>query len=72
MGIKTYKPTSPGIRFVTGFDFKELTKNARPEKSLLVPRKKTGGRNSSGRITSRHRGGGHKQMIRIIDFNLKL
>ncbi|MFH0839778.1 MAG: 50S ribosomal protein L2 [Candidatus Omnitrophota bacterium] len=68
MGIKIYKPTSPGIRFVKGFDFKELTKNARPEKSLLVPRKKTGGRNSSGRITSRHRGGGHKQMVRIIDF----
>lgn len=68
MGIKTYKPTSPAIRFVKGFDFEELTKGAMPEKSLLVPRRKTGGRNSLGRITSRHRGGGHKQMIRIVDF----
>lgn len=68
MGIKTYKPTSPAMRFVKGFDFEELTKNAKPEKSLLIPRKKTGGRNSSGRVTSRHRGGGHKQMMRIVDF----
>ncbi len=68
MGIKTYKPTSPAIRFVKGFDFEELTKGAKPEKSLLIPRKKSGGRNSQGRITSRHRGGGHKQMVRIIDF----
>ncbi len=68
MGIKTHKPTSPGIRFVKGFDFEELTKGARAEKSLLMPLRKTGGRNSYGRVTSRHRGGGHKRMLRIIDF----
>lgn len=68
MGIKTYKPTSPARRWVTGFDFKELTKDAKPEKSLLVPLKKTGGRNVHGRITSRHRGGGHKRMLRLVDF----
>jgi len=68
MGIKTYKPTSPGIRFVKGFDFEELTKGAKAEKSLLMPLRKTGGRNLHGRITSRHRGGGHKRQLRIIDF----
>jgi large subunit ribosomal protein L2 len=68
MGIKIYKPTSPGRRWVTGFDFQELTKGAKPEKSLLYPLKKTGGRNLHGRITSRHRGGGHKRMLRLIDF----
>lgn len=69
MGIKTYKPTSPGIRFVKGFDFKDLTKGAKAEKSLLRPLRGTGGRNSFGRITSRHRGGGHKRMLRVIDFH---
>lgn len=69
MGIKTYKPTSPGMRWFTVSDFKELTKGAKPEKSLLVPLKSTGGRNLHGRITSLHRGGGHKKMLRLIDFS---
>jgi large subunit ribosomal protein L2 len=67
MGLKTYKPTSAGRRFQTTLDFSELTRKA-PERSLLVPRKRTGGRNVYGRITSRHIGGGHKRMYRIIDF----
>ena len=67
MGIKTYKPTSPGIRFVTTLTFDEITKTE-PEKSLVVPLKKTGARNFMGRITVRHRGGGHKRLYRIIDF----
>ena len=68
MGIKSYKPTSPGIRWLKSPDFKEITKGAKPEKSLLMPLKKTGGRNANGRITSRHRGGGHKRKLRLIDF----
>jgi large subunit ribosomal protein L2 len=67
MGLKTYKPTSAGRRFQTTLDFSELTRKA-PERSLLVPWKRTGGRNVYGRITSRHIGGGHKRMYRIIDF----
>ncbi len=67
MAIKKYKPTSPGRRFVTVSTFEEITKTE-PEKSLLVPLKKTGGRNAQGRITVRHRGGGHKRMYRLIDF----
>ena len=67
MGVKFFKPTSPGRRFMTGFDFEEVTTTA-PEKSLLRPIKKSGGRNSNGRITSRHRGGGHKRRYRLIDF----
>ena len=67
MGIKTYKPTSPGRRHGSVLDFSELTKK-KPEKRLLAPLKKTGGRNNTGRITSRRRGGGHKRMYRIIDF----
>lgn len=67
MGIKTYKPTSPGRRFQTVLDFAEITRRE-PEKSLLVPLKKTGGRNCYGRITSRYIGGGHKRRYRIIDF----
>jgi large subunit ribosomal protein L2 len=67
MGLKTYKPTSAGRRSQTTLDFSELTRKA-PEKSLLVPKKKTGGRNVYGRITSRYIGGGHKRMYRIIDF----
>ncbi|HXZ35004.1 MAG TPA: 50S ribosomal protein L2 [Thermodesulfobacteriota bacterium] len=67
MGLKTYKPTSAGRRFQTTLDFSELTRK-KPERSLLVPRKKTGGRNVYGRITSRYIGGGHKRMYRIIDF----
>ncbi|SHJ06078.1 50S ribosomal protein L2 [Desulfofundulus thermosubterraneus] len=67
MGIKKFKPTSPGRRFVTVSTFDEITKTE-PEKSLLVPLKKKAGRNFQGRITVRHRGGGHKRMYRIIDF----
>jgi len=67
MGIKLYKPTSPGRRNMSGFDFSEIT-TASPEKSLLRPLKKTGGRNNLGRITVRHRGGGHKRRYRLIDF----
>ena len=67
MGVKFFKPTSPGRRFMTGFDFEEVS-TTEPEKSLLRPIKKSGGRNSNGRITSRHRGGGHKRRYRLIDF----
>lgn len=67
MAIKTYKPTTPSRRYITGSSFDELTKE-KPEKSLLEPLKRTGGRNSYGRITSRHRGGGHKRLYRKIDF----
>ena len=67
MGIRTRKPTSPGRRFQTVSDFSELTTD-RPEKSLLATKTRTGGRNNYGRKTSRHRGGGHKQRYRIIDF----
>ncbi len=67
MAIRTRKPTSPGRRFQTSHDFSEVTKTT-PEKSLLAKKSKTGGRNAYGRKTSRHRGGGHKQQYRIIDF----
>lgn len=67
MAIKSYKPTSAGRRHQTCSTFDEITTST-PEKSLLAPLKKTGGRNSFGRITSRHIGGGHKQKYRIIDF----
>ena len=67
MGIRKYKPTSPGRRHGSVLDFTEITRST-PEKSLLRPLKKTGGRNNHGRITSRHRGGGHKRMYRVIDF----
>jgi len=67
MAIKTYKPTSPGRRAQTCSTFEEITAS-KPEKSLLKPLKKTGGRNAYGRITSRHIGGGHKKKIRQIDF----
>src|SRR5579883_1299200 len=66
--MKTYKPTSPGRRGMTGFDFDELTPNKKPEKSLLEPAPSTGGRNNHGRVTSRFRGGGHKQRYRVVDF----
>src|SRR6266566_1584493 len=69
MGIRYYKPTSPGRRNASVSDFAELTdKNKKPEKSLTEPLKKKGGRNNQGFITARHRGGGHKRMYRIIDF----
>ena len=67
MGIRRYKPTSPGRRKSSVSDFAEIT-TSEPEKSLLEPIKKTGGRNNQGRITSRHRGGGHKRRYRVIDF----
>jgi large subunit ribosomal protein L2 len=67
MAIKTYKPTSPGRRHQTCSTFDEITTST-PQKSLMVSLQKTGGRNSNGRITSRHIGGGHKQKYRIIDF----
>lgn len=67
MGVKEYKPTSAGRRFMSGLTFDEVSKD-KPEKSLLKPIKKTGGRNHSGKITTRHIGGGHKRRFRIIDF----
>jgi large subunit ribosomal protein L2 len=67
MGLKKYKPTSPGRRFQTVSDFAEITTTT-PEKSLLEPLHKKGGRNNNGRITTRHQGGGHKRRYRTIDF----
>ena len=67
MGVKKLKPTSPGRRFQTVSDFETITKS-RPEKSLLAKQKRSSGRNAKGRITSRHRGGGHKRRYRVIDF----
>ncbi len=67
MAIKQFKPTSPGRRGSSGFTFEEITKK-KPEKSLIVAKKKQSGRNAQGRVTVRHRGGGHKRFIRIIDF----
>lgn len=68
MAIRKYKPTSAGVRGMSVLSFEEITKNKKPEKSLLVDLKKSGGRNSYGRITVRHRGGGAKRKYRIIDF----
>jgi large subunit ribosomal protein L2 len=65
--LKVYKPTSPGRRGMTGATFEEITKT-KPEKSLLKPLRKKGGRSNQGRITVRHRGGGAKRMYRVIDF----
>lgn len=67
MGIKTDKPTSPGRRFRSSSTFEEITRS-RPEKSLVKSLSKTGGRNALGRMTARHRGGGHKRRYRLIDF----
>lgn len=67
MGIKKVKPTTPGRRGMTFDDFSDITKK-KPEKRLLVAKKKSGGRNAQGKITIRHRGGGAKRMVRIIDF----
>jgi large subunit ribosomal protein L2 len=67
MGIKKYKPTTPSMRWTKLSDFSEITKQ-KPEKSLVEPLKKTGGRNNYGRVTVRHRGGGHKRLYRVIDF----
>lgn len=69
MGIRHYKPTTPGRRGATVSDFSEITnRKKRPEKSLTVRHKKKGGRNNQGKITIRHRGGGHKRLYRLIDF----
>jgi large subunit ribosomal protein L2 len=67
MPIRQYKPTSAGRRFMSVSTFEEVTKKE-PEKNLLAPLKKTGGRNNNGRITTRHQGGGHKRRYRIVDF----
>ena len=67
MGVKTYKPVTPSRRFMATSDFEEIT-SVSPEKSLLKPLKKSGGRNSDGRISVRRRGGGHKRFYRIVDF----
>ena len=67
MAIKSYKPTTAGRRGMTVTDYSELSK-VKPEKSLLEPLKKTAGRNSYGRITVRHRGGGERRKYRVIDF----
>ena len=69
MGIRKYKPVTPGRRGATVSDFTELTdRRKKPERRLTKRRKKTGGRNNQGKITTRHRGGGHKQKYRVIDF----
>lgn len=68
MGVKEFRPTSPGRRGMSGYDFSELTK-AKPEKSLTRPLRKTGARNNHGWITMRHKGGGHRRRYRLIDFN---
>ena len=67
MAIRKYKPTTPGLRGSSVADFAEITRST-PEKSLLRPLTKTGGRNNSGKITTRHKGGGHKRQYRLIDF----
>ncbi len=67
MAIKVFKPTSPGRRNSSGHSFEEITKK-KPEKSLLAPLKKKSGRNNKGRVTVRHRGGGHKRRYRMIDW----
>lgn len=70
MAVKKYKPTSPGRRGMTGATFEEITKS-KPERSLLISKKRSSGRNVHGRITVRHRGGGHKRMLRKVDFKRK-
>ncbi len=67
MAVKVYKPVTPGRRGMTGHTFEEITKDT-PERSLILPLKKHSGRNSSGRITVRHQGGGHRRQIRMVDF----
>jgi len=68
MGIRRYKPVTPGRRGATVSDFADLTPGAKPEKRLLRPKNRKGGRNNQGKITVRHRGGGHKKRYRMIDF----
>ncbi len=67
MGIKVYKPITPGQRNMTGYSFEEITKS-KPERNLIVMRRSTGGRNMYGRVTVRHQGGGVRQFIRLVDF----
>jgi len=67
MAVKVYKPKTPGTRHKTSYTFEEITKTT-PERSLTVPKKKNSGRNMYGRVTVRHRGGGHKRQIRLVDF----
>ncbi|MFQ8582854.1 MAG: 50S ribosomal protein L2, partial [Holdemania massiliensis] len=67
MAIKKYKPTTPGRRGMSSLSFEEITSTS-PERSLLEPLSKKGGRNNTGRITTRHQGGGHKRQYRVIDF----
>ncbi|MCB0103725.1 MAG: 50S ribosomal protein L2 [Anaerolineales bacterium] len=67
MAVKKYKPITPGMRDMTGYTFEEITKST-PERSLLVIKKRSGGRNAYGRVTVRHRGGGARRYIRIVDF----
>jgi large subunit ribosomal protein L2 len=67
MAVKVYKPKTPGTRHKTSYTFEEITKT-KPERSLIVPLKKNAGRNMYGRVTVRHRGGGHKRYIRLVDF----
>src|SRR5467141_1843967 len=72
MGIRQYKPVTPGRRQGTVSDFAEITdRKKKPEKALLEPKPKKGGRNNQGIVTSRFRGGGHKKMYRVIDFKRK-
>jgi large subunit ribosomal protein L2 len=68
MGIRRYKPVTPGRRGATVSDFAELTPGAKPTKKLVKPKRRTSGRNNQGKITVRHRGGGHKKKYRLIDF----
>ena len=68
MAVKIYKPVTHSLRGMTGYTFEEITKGKKPERSLIVMRKGYGGRNFSGRITVRHRGGGSRQYVRIVDF----
>jgi large subunit ribosomal protein L2 len=67
MAVKVYKPITPGLRDMTGYTFEEITKST-PERSLVVLRRKFSGRNSYGKVTVRHRGGGNRQFVRIVDF----
>jgi large subunit ribosomal protein L2 len=67
MAVKKYKPTTPGQRGMTGYTFEEITKST-PERSLILPPHNYGGRDTTGRITVRHRGGGNRRYIRIVDY----
>src|SRR3970040_2191067 len=68
MGLRQYRPTSPGRRGASVSDFADLTPGAKPERALLRPKIRSSGRNNQGKITAHHRGGGHKQHYRVIDF----